>query len=68
MDGSHQDHRIFITLPELRTLVPYSAQHIRRLEAQGLFPQRVRIGLNRVGWVRSEIAAWIETKIEGRKS
>ena len=33
---------------ELQQLVPYSRNHIRRLEAAGQFPRRVRLGANRV--------------------
>ena len=33
-------------------LNPYSRQHTKRLEDAGLYPKRVRIGNNRVGWVR----------------
>ena len=49
---------------ELKKLVPYSFTHIGRLERRGLFPKRVRLGPNRVGWLLSEIQAWIE----GRKA
>jgi prophage regulatory protein len=36
-------------------LNPYSRQHTKRLEDAGLYPKRVRIGNNRVGWVLDEI-------------
>jgi prophage regulatory protein len=48
---------------ELTTIVPYSANHIRRLEKAGLFPKRVQIGANRVGWVRAEVEAWINARM-----
>ena len=41
---------------ELRTIVLYSDAHIARLEAEGKFPKRVRLGNGprcRVGWVLS---------------
>jgi prophage regulatory protein len=47
---------------ELQTLVPYSRQHLRRLEAKGKFPHRLNVGENRVAWVRSEVYAWIEER------
>lgn len=50
----------------LKTMVPYSRQHIARLEADGKFPKRVRLGQQRVGWVYDEVAAWIEQRIEAR--
>jgi prophage regulatory protein len=36
-----------------------------RLERQGEFPARVRLGLNSVGWLEEEIARWIDTRPRG---
>ena len=33
---------------EIAQRIPYSQNHLRRLEAQGSFPKRIRIGANRV--------------------
>lgn len=52
-----------LTKKEVRRKVCYSPQHIARLEAQGQFPRRVRLGQNRVGWVETEIDEWIEARI-----
>ena len=60
------------TLPELiltseiAQRIPYSQNHLRRLEAKGSFPKRVRIGANRVAWVRQEIDSWIEARLNAR--
>lgn len=40
--------------------IPYSFQHIWRLEQAGKFPKRLRIGANRVAWLYDEIVEWIE--------
>jgi prophage regulatory protein len=53
---------------ELAAIVPYSMNHIRRLELAGAFPKRVRIGANRVGWVLAEIQAWIDARLTERKN
>jgi prophage regulatory protein len=45
---------------ELRKYIPYTPQHIARLEKAGQFPKRVQLGPSRVGWLESEIIAWIE--------
>ena len=55
-----------LRLPELTALVPYSAQHLRRLEEKNEFPRRVRLGPNRVGWVREEVENWLNARIGGR--
>jgi prophage regulatory protein len=54
---------------QLRELVLYSPAHIQRLENAGLFPKRVRLGTyraSRVGWVESEVRAWLEAKLKER--
>lgn len=64
-DPSLNDLRI-ITRKELRLLVPYTPQHILRLENDGEFPRRVPIGKNRVGWRLVEIEEWLRTRIARR--
>ncbi len=48
--------------------VGYSRMHIARLEKAGLFPKRIHLGPNSVGWVEAEIDAWIEAKVAERDS
>ena len=43
-------------------MVPYTPQHILRLENQGKFPRRVQVGPNRVSWLESEVEAWVATR------
>ena len=60
------------TLPELiltseiAQRIPYSQNHLRRPEAKGIFPKRIRIGANRIAWVRQEIDSWIEARLNAR--
>jgi prophage regulatory protein len=51
----------------LKELVLYSPQHVARLEKAGLFPKRVQLGLNRVGWVESEVMDWLEQRLALRE-
>jgi prophage regulatory protein len=46
--------------------IGYSAIHLARLELSGRFPRHVMIGDNRVGWIESEVEAWINGLIETR--
>ena len=57
-----------ITGKQLRTMVPYTPQHILRLEKMGKFPKRVRIGENRVAWLLSEIERWIAERVAQRET
>ena len=52
--------------PEVDARVPYSRAHLYRLEDQGEFPKRKRIGANRVAWVRAEIERWLADRMEGQ--
>ena len=51
-----------ITRRELRRMVPYTTQHILRLEKQGKFPKRIKVGERRVLWRSEEVMAWREQK------
>lgn len=51
----------------LKELVLYSPQHVARLEKAGLFPKRVQLGPNRVGWVESEILDWLDQRLTLRE-
>ncbi len=52
-----------ITKRELRQIVPYTPQHILRLEKQGKFPKRIRLGERRVGWLLSDVERWIDLRV-----
>ncbi|MEL6607981.1 MAG: AlpA family phage regulatory protein [Pseudomonadota bacterium] len=52
---------------ELKEVVLYSPQHIARLEKAGLFPKRVQLGPNRVGWLYDEVIAWLEERLNNRE-
>ena len=45
--------------------VPYSPQHIARLEVAGLFPKRIRLGQCRVAWLARDIERWIQSRLDG---
>ncbi|SCA56739.1 Phage transcriptional regulator AlpA [Candidatus Terasakiella magnetica] len=57
-----------VSKKELRSLcgIPYTPQHIARLEAAGNFPRRVNLGPNRVAWVLSEVNEWIQQRLNSR--
>jgi prophage regulatory protein len=55
-----------ITRPELLKLVPYTIRHIYRMEQAGKFPARVKVGANRVAWVKSEVLRWLELRVSDR--
>ena len=46
--------------------IPYSKVHLWRLEREGKFPKRVRLGENRHGWLESEIDDWLLERMASR--
>ncbi|SHH35018.1 helix-turn-helix transcriptional regulator [Cognatishimia maritima] len=53
---------------QLKELVLYAPQHIARLEKAGLFPMRVQLGPNRVGWVEAEVLDWLKQRLADRET
>ena len=66
MTDKRHESDTFILAQELTGLVPFSPNHLRRLEAQGDFPRRVRVGANRIAWLRAEVEAWLAGRVEAR--
>lgn len=59
--------RLLVSKKELKALgIPYSFQHIARLEKAGKFPKRVTLGQCRVAWVYREVCDWVEARIAQR--
>ena len=62
--SSHGDFVMrILSKRQVKELVLYSPQHIARLERAGLFPKRVPLGPNRVGWVEGEVLEWLEERL-----
>lgn len=66
MTDQRHESDTFILAQELTGLVPFSPNHLRRLEAQGDFPRRIRIGANRIAWRRDEVEQWLAVRMEAR--
>jgi prophage regulatory protein len=64
-DTASRPNRL-ITKRELCRMVPYTPQHILRLERRGKFPRRVQVGPNRVAWLESEVEAWVAARVAER--
>ena len=48
---------------QVKEIVSLSPAHIDRLEKRGDFPTRIRISVNRVGWIDAEIEEWVQNRI-----
>lgn len=62
-----QIDRLLVSKKELKSLgIPYSFQHISRLEKAGQFPKRVQLRQCRVAWCYKEVCEWIDERIARR--
>jgi prophage regulatory protein len=52
----------FMRLPEVKLSTGLSEPTIRRYERSGRFPSRRHITSNAVGWLASEVNAWLESR------
>ena len=57
------DLPVIINKKQLALIVPYSPQHILRLEKLGKFPKRIKISERRVGWRLSDVEAWLAERM-----
>lgn len=55
-----------IRKPELLNIVGLSDPTIWRMEREGTFPKRLRLGGNSCGWLESEVTGWLNERIEAR--
>ena len=53
-----------LSLKTVLARVPLSRTTLWRMEREGLFPQRIRLSENRVGWLEKDIELWIQSKKE----
>jgi prophage regulatory protein len=43
--------------------IPYTRQHILRMEKRGEFPQHFELSPKRIAWLESEIDEWIDARV-----
>lgn len=52
--------------PELMGRIGLSDVTLWRMEQEGKFPRRIRLGGNSVGWLSAEIDDWLQERMENR--
>ncbi|HEX7122611.1 MAG TPA: AlpA family phage regulatory protein [Gemmatimonadaceae bacterium] len=52
----------YVSFTEVANALPFSAVHLRRLIAQGEFPQPVKLGERRSAFVEQDVIEWLEHK------
>jgi prophage regulatory protein len=56
-----------IRLPSVKALTGLSRSTIYAMTAAGTFPARVKLGARAVGWVREEVEAWMQSRIDNNR-
>ncbi len=56
-----------LSIDQVEAKVGLHRATIYRLVAQDLFPKQVRLSSNRVGWIESEVEAWLRNRANDRK-
>jgi prophage regulatory protein len=57
----------FLHYPDIKSIgIKYSDASLRRLEAAGQFPKRIRIGPRRIAWRKADIDQYIAACVAGR--
>ena len=55
-----------IRKPELLAIIGLSDPTIWRMEKDGRFPKRLRLGGNSCGWLESEVDGWLKERAAAR--
>lgn len=55
-----------LRVAEVLSMVPLSDASLRRMEKDGRFPKRIRLGSQSYGWAESEVLDWIRLRMEAR--
>lgn len=52
-----------VSKKQVREMITLSYSQIDRLESSQKFPSRIRLGQNRVAWIKTEVEEWIDKRI-----
>jgi prophage regulatory protein len=53
-----------LPLRQVSQLTGLGRSMIYQMQAEGRFPQRIKLGARAVGWLESEVRDWLATRIE----
>ena len=66
MEKNLADRQRIIRKPELLNMIGLSDASVWRMEKEGTFPKRLRLGGNSCGWLESEITGWLAERAAAR--
>lgn len=60
------DNRVIVSVNDCCEMTSLSRTAITKFRAAGDFPREVQLGERRIGFVRTEVLAWIEARVNAR--
>lgn len=66
MEKNTANRQRIIRKPELLNMIGLSDPTIWRMEKDGLFPKRLRLGGNSCGWLEAEVNSWLAERAAAR--
>jgi len=57
-----------LRLPQVCERIGLSRSMIYQMEAEQRFPPRIKIGVRAVGWIESEVQAWLAKRVKNCRS
>ena len=63
-----QSEKVIIKLPRVKEKTALSRSSIYAKIKEGSFPQQIRLGARAIGFIESEIDAWIHARIESSRN
>jgi prophage regulatory protein len=66
MNQNAENRQRIIRKRELINMIGLSDPTIWRMEKDGTFPKRIRLGGNSCGWLESEIMVWLAERVAAR--
>jgi prophage regulatory protein len=66
-EGNGHDGPRTLRLPQVKDTTGLCKSEIYRLIKDGQFPRQFKISLQAVGWLETEVRAWLEAKIDASR-
>lgn len=67
MTDHQNDQRVIVSLNDVAEMTSISRASVNRLRDAGKFPRPIQLGERKIGFVKTEVLAWIEARVNERE-